>query len=167
MLTSLWLWIFYCLKMILTFLKGALVKVRSMLPNTSSLWTCFDFGYSKSIFIFLHHMPATRFLWLSTIHLHFFNCHLFPSVLSSHILSWDCQDVSECDHGICPGIVWSSISFSFPLDNLLEQDRDNSFSLNSCDVFQQNTTLFLKQSPKNISDLLTNQQIWYQPKTSF
>lgn len=125
-LTSLWLQLFYCIKMVLMFLEGAVVKVRSMLPNTSSLWICFDLDW-KSKFIFLHHMPATRFLWLSTIHLHLFNCHLFPSVLSSHSL----MGLSRCLRLWSWHMSWECVIFYLlliPTGQNLRQDLDNFFS---------------------------------------
>lgn len=61
--------------------------------------------------------------------------------------------------------------FWFPLDKLPTQGLEFLFlfffSQQLWHCLAKYQTLFQKHSPKNSSDLLTNYQIWYQPRTPF
>lgn len=167
------LWLSYCMKMILTFLKRSLLKVRACselqcwkAPVLSyadfHLWVCFDFGCSKSKSIFLCCVLATRFLQLSSQPSLISICSNvnFSPVSSpksfSHMTIKRSQIMIKA-HVL--GLTNLCSPFWFPLDKLPMQGLEFLFlflSLNSCEVVQQISNTFPKHSPKNSSDLLTN-----------
>lgn len=121
----LWLWMSYSMRMILTFLKRALMKVRACskfqcwkTPILQSfLMLIFIFGFTlilgvqNPMHIFIacvsHWTPAAaqwQTIFTAIFHLHLFKCPLFPSILCYLILSYDYQEVSDDD--TYPEIIW-------------------------------------------------------------
>lgn len=103
----LWLWMSYSMRMILTFLKRALMKVRACskfqcwkTPILQSfLMLIFIFGFTlilgvqNPMHIFIacvsHWTPAAaqwQTIFTAIVHLHLFKCPLFPSILCYLIL---------------------------------------------------------------------------------